>query len=247
MEKIMRTKTSTALAALILGVTLCRHAIAQDQVQVFDEAPSLDQLRAILIPDAGPGQSRKIEIPRQDMNPITPTSAALPAPTPAPTPAPALAAAPQPAAPIQATAMEHTAQPGAAAMPKHVPAKPAAMPVPDHHGANAVAFRINFAMASDAIPPSYRPHLDSIVDLMKEEPKLALTIEGHTDARGNADYNMELSRRRAISVMRYLIGHGVDSTRLVAIGKGKTAPLTANPFDAENRRVQFVSTGQSGT
>ncbi len=240
----MRPTTYTALAALILGIALCTQAIAQEQVQVFEEAPSLEQLRAILIPDAGPGQSRKIEFPpRQDINPITTTSA--PAPTPAPLPA--LAAAPQAPAPAQAAAADHTVQAGAAAMPKHATVKQAALPVPEQHAANAVAFRINFATASDAIPPSYRPHLDRIVDLMKDEPKLALTIEGHTDAFGNADYNLELSRRRAVSVMRYLVGHGVDGSRLVAVGKGKTAPLTANPFAAENRRVQFVSTGQSGT
>ena len=67
MEDIVRPMTSTALAALILGISLWTPAIAQDQVRVFDEAPSLEELRAILIPDSGPGQARKIEIPRRDL------------------------------------------------------------------------------------------------------------------------------------------------------------------------------------
>ena len=44
----MRPTTCTALAALVLGFALCAQAVAQDQVRVFEEAPSLDQLRAIV-------------------------------------------------------------------------------------------------------------------------------------------------------------------------------------------------------
>src|SRR5882672_8579737 len=88
MEKIMRPVTSTALAALILGIALCAQAGAQDQVHVFEEAPSIDELRAILIPDSGPGQSRKIEIPRRDVtavpSPVVPSAAIAPAAAPAP-------------------------------------------------------------------------------------------------------------------------------------------------------------------
>jgi outer membrane protein OmpA-like peptidoglycan-associated protein len=126
--------------------------------------------------------------------------------------------------------------------------KPVALPRPAKPEAAAVAFRINFATASDVIPSGYLPHLDRIVDLLRQEPGLALTIEGHTDAYGSAEYNLELSRHRAVAVMRYFVGHGVDASRLVAVGKGKTSPLIDNPFDARNRRVQFVNAGQqSGT
>jgi len=232
----MRPTTSAALA-FALGFALCPRAIAQDQVRVFEEAPSIEELRAILVPDSGPGMSRKIEIPRQN-------STAVPG---AVAPSSALGAAPPPA-PVQAGKADSAATAGtAASMPKGSVLKQAALPVPKPSEATAVAFRINFATASDVIPPSYRPHLDRIVDLMHQEPTLALTIEGHTDAYGSAEYNLELSRRRALAVMRYLVGQGADGSRLVAVGKGKTTPLTDNPFDSRNRRVQFVSTGQSGT
>ncbi len=229
----MRPTTLTALAALILGFALCAPSIAQERVTVFEDAPSLEQLRAILVPDSGPGLSRKIEI-------LRPGDSAAPSASPAPQPAaqpamPAYAATSVPAAPTAVT-------------PKAPEVKPAALPRPPKPAPAAVAFRINFASASDVIPPAYLPHLDRIVDLMRQEPKLALTIEGHTDAHGSAEYNLELSKRRAVAVMRYLVGHGIDASRLVAVGKGKTSPLLADPYDGRNRRVQFVNGGeQSGT
>jgi OOP family OmpA-OmpF porin len=240
MEEIMRPTTCTALAALVLGFALCAQAIAQEQVRVFEEAPSIDELRAILVPDSGPGKSRKIELPRADGT--TAPSAAAPAP---------MVAAPQPAL-VQSGKADsgETALPtvATAAMPKAHALKPAAFPRPPRPEAAAVAFRINFASASDVVPPSYLSHLDSIVGLLRQEPTLTLTIEGHTDAYGSAEYNLELSRHRAVAVMRYLVEHGIDASRLVAVGKGKTSPMTANPFDGSNRRVQFVNAEhQSGT
>jgi OOP family OmpA-OmpF porin len=242
MEEIMRPATSILLAAFAYGLSLTGPAFAQDQIHVFEEPPPLDELRAILIPDQGPGLLRKIE--------IAPRDASMPAPAPTST-APALAAAPAPMpkpAPVH-VAKADNAEPAAtvaAAAPKHPGVKPASLPVPAPQG-NAVAFHINFAFGSDTLPSTYRPHLDRIVELMKAEPSLALTIEGHTDAYGSDAYNIELSRHRAVSVMRYLVEHGIGGSRLVAVGKGKSSPLTANPFDPSNRRVQFISTGQSGT
>jgi outer membrane protein OmpA-like peptidoglycan-associated protein len=244
MEEIMRPATSILLATFALGFSLAVPAFAQDQIQVFDEPPPLDELRAIFIPDQGPGQSRRIEIPPRDALP------AVPAPT---STASAIAAAPAPAmklAPAKVTksnAAEPSVTPAAATPPKRADVKPASLPALPKQASNAAAFHINFSSNSDALPSTYRPHLDRIVELMKAEPSLALTIEGHTDAYGNDAYNIELSRRRAVSVMRYLVDHGIGGSRLVAVGKGKSSPLTANPFDSSNRRVQFVSTGQSGT
>jgi OOP family OmpA-OmpF porin len=241
MEEIMRPTTCIALAALVLGFALCAQAIAQEQVRVFEEAPSIDELRAILVPDSGPGKSRKIEIPRADGT-IAPSAVA---------PAPTVAAGPEPAL-VQSGRADYgqRALPvvAAVAVPKASALKPAALPRPPRPEAGAVAFRINFASASDVVPPSYLSHLDSIVGLLRQEPTLTLTIEGHTDAYGSAEYNLELSRHRAVAVMRYLVEHGIDASRLVAVGKGKTSPMTANPFDGSNRRVQFVNAEhQSGT
>lgn len=240
----MRPATSILLAAFAYGSSLTAPALAQDQIHVFEDPPPVDELRAILIPDQGPGLSRKIELPPRD--------GAMPIPAPTRTPSNHAAAAPartpKPAsAPAAKSGNGDPPAIAAAAAPKHPDVKPASLPMPAPRGGNAVAFHINFAFGSDALPSAYRQHLDRIVELMKAEPTLALTIEGHTDAYGSDAYNIELSRHRAISVMRYLVEHGIGGSRLVAVGKGKTSPLTANPFDPSNRRVQFVSTGQSGT
>jgi outer membrane protein OmpA-like peptidoglycan-associated protein len=69
-----------------------------------------------------------------------------------------------------------------------------------------------------------------------------VSIEGHTDNRGTAAYNMGLSARRAASVVEWLVQHGVDASRLTSIGYGLTRPLDSNETDMgrrNNRRVEF--------
>ncbi len=64
-------------------------------------------------------------------------------------------------------------------------------------------------------------------------------VEGHTDARGGPDYNIDLSERRAAAVAGHLVGLGVERERITARGLGLTAPRTDDPLDAENRRVEL--------
>ena len=67
-------------------------------------------------------------------------------------------------------------------------------------------------------------------------------VEGHTDAKGAADYNLRLSQQRADEVRRYLIAHGVTGARLDAVGRGALDPATpATPQAAQNRRVRIVN------
>ena len=222
----MRPFTRTALAALMLGVPLLTPALAQEQVRVFEDAPSIEELRAILIPESTPGKTRKIEIPRASPSGSAPSTNS-----------------PNPASP-PAVASSGNANMAGAAMPAVQPTseKPRVIQTV----AAAVAFRINFASNSDVIPSTYRQHLDRMAAFLREEPELTLTIEGHTDAYGSVEYNLNLSRRRAVAVMRYLVDHGIDAGRLVAVGKGKSSPMISDPFDGRNRRVQFVNTGPQG-
>jgi len=65
-------------------------------------------------------------------------------------------------------------------------------------------------------------------------------IEGHTDASGNADYNRSLSEKRAETVKTFLTYNEIDEGILATRGMGEDSPLNAaNPYAAENRRVQF--------
>src|SRR5262249_4913120 len=157
--------------------------------QMFDEAPSLEQLRNILIPESRGGLARRLEIPRRDVvdGPRLSQPAALSSPATPPSgssTAPPAADAARPVPPQSAAA---PASPVAAPAPAVPAAAPAAQAAPD-----AVGFRINFALNSAVIPPTYYAYLDKMAELMREEPRLVLTVEGHTDASGSDEYNMTL-------------------------------------------------------
>jgi outer membrane protein OmpA-like peptidoglycan-associated protein len=73
-------------------------------------------------------------------------------------------------------------------------------------------------------------------------------VAGHTDAKGNARYNKQLSLRRAESVRHFLITNGVDTGRLDAVGYGSEHPLTPDrPEDPANRRVEIRDVGPAST
>jgi OOP family OmpA-OmpF porin len=89
---------------------------------------------------------------------------------------------------------------------------------------------------------SSEKHLDGIVASLRVEKDTHFEIAGHTDSVGSDDYNDRLSQARALSVMRYLAGRGLDSERMNARGYGESQPIETNDTDegrARNRRVEF--------
>jgi OmpA-OmpF porin, OOP family len=105
--------------------------------------------------------------------------------------------------------------------------------------------QIHFEFDKDKIRPESFPILDAVTDVLKQNPKIKLEIQGHTDNKGAPDYNKRLSDRRAASVKKYLAQHGIDESRLTSRGYGMEVPLVPNTTDqnrALNRRVQFVRT-----
>lgn len=215
------------VVALTCGVMLLSGSAVAQSVRTFDDAPSIEQLRAIMVPESQPGAGRAIVMQRPNTSAIQgdmqPASAQIVAPSPAP------AATTPPPAPRRAEA---------AAVP-HAQA-PAASPADE---AGVVAFRINFGFNSATLPDSAHVMIDRIAQLLKEAPQVRLRIEGHTDAVGSDEANLSLSERRARSVAHYLATHGIAAERLKLVGKGKAEPLTADPYDPANRRVQFVRIG----
>jgi outer membrane protein OmpA-like peptidoglycan-associated protein len=110
-------------------------------------------------------------------------------------------------------------------------------------GVVRVLQQVHFATASATILPDSFPMLQEIANLLKVNPGIKkMSIDGHTDNKGNADMNKTLSQKRAESVMKWLTDHGVEQTRLEAHGYGLERPIESNDTDkgrAANRRVEF--------
>ncbi|MBS1190019.1 MAG: OmpA/MotB protein [Rhodocyclaceae bacterium] len=110
----------------------------------------------------------------------------------------------------------------------------------------SVDFAIQFNVGSATVSPASETTLGQIAKILALSPDHCVVVEGHTDATGNADRNMALSRDRANSVVNYIADkNGVDRKRLVPVGKGQTDTMkNLDPRDPKNRRVVFkVVTG----
>lgn len=102
---------------------------------------------------------------------------------------------------------------------------------------------IQFDFDSANLQATSKPLLDNLAQAMNSERLSALhfRVEGHTDAKGKPDYNLQLSNRRAQAVVDYLALAQVAPTRLQAQGKGATEPLIPErPLASENRRVRIT-------
>jgi len=99
-----------------------------------------------------------------------------------------------------------------------------------------------FNTNSSDIKPGFYSTLDKIADVVVRYGKTSLTVAGHTDDVGSAQYNQQLSERRAHSVASYLESKKVNPVRLVLVGKGEAMPIASNSSEggrAENRRVEL--------
>lgn len=75
--------------------------------------------------------------------------------------------------------------------------------------------------------------LDSLVDLLNENPNITIELSSHCDYRGADEYNLRLSQRRAESVVKYLIQHGIPKERLTPVGYGESRPKVVTRKMAE--------------
>ncbi|HVI00665.1 MAG TPA: OmpA family protein, partial [Enhygromyxa sp.] len=101
---------------------------------------------------------------------------------------------------------------------------------------------ITFENNSEAIRPVSRPVLDRAVDVLSRNPDVRINIVGHTDSKGDRDYNISLSQRRAASVKTYLVERGIAEDRITTEGVGPDQPLDTNDTKAgraNNRRIEF--------
>lgn len=108
--------------------------------------------------------------------------------------------------------------------------------------------RIYYEFDKYDVTKQYKVTLDSLFDVLTQNPKFTLEITGHCDSKGTDEYNMELGKKRAQSAADYLMKKGIAVERLTLLSKGEAEPLAPNETEegkdnpqgrAENRRVEF--------
>jgi peptidoglycan-associated lipoprotein len=158
---------------------------------------------------------------------IGPGAAAAPAPAPAPRVAEAPVTRP---APPSEPAVQPAPSPAA-------PAAPAASPLKD----------VFFDFDKATIREDQKAALNASVGWLKANGQRKLTIEGHCDERGTAEYNLGLGERRAKAVKDYLLAAGIPADRIATVSYGKERPFVLGHDESAwkwNRRGQLVITGQ---
>ena len=83
---------------------------------------------------------------------------------------------------------------------------------------------IFYAFDKATLLPESKNALDSLILMLNENPNITIELSAHTDYRGAEDYNKKLSQKRAESVVKYLINHGIAADRLTAVGYGEEKP-----------------------
>ncbi len=101
---------------------------------------------------------------------------------------------------------------------------------------------IFFETGKATLKPESFPELDRTVEFLKNNPTMEIEIAGHTDNVGSETFNQKLSENRAKSVEAYIVEHGINESRLKAVGYGESRPIAFNSDDEgrqKNRRVEF--------
>jgi len=106
-----------------------------------------------------------------------------------------------------------------------------------------VALYVNFDTGKSIIKPESQPIIEQIVQMMKSNPELKISVQGHTDNVGSPKSNKTLSEARAKAVIAAIVEEGIDTKRLSALGHGQDKPIADNKTEegrAKNRRVELV-------
>jgi len=107
---------------------------------------------------------------------------------------------------------------------------------------NKAAQSIYFATGSAKLLAKSYPALKQVVQVLNDNPSYKIDINGYTDNTGGSELNQKLSENRANSVKQYILGSGIDESRITAIGRGEDDPIADNKTSkgrAKNRRVEM--------
>lgn len=209
------------LSLLLLGALVCTGAAAQTETPSTEtmirqlQAPRTRGITRNLFPERVPAAG----------------AAAAGSGTPA-VAAPAESAATGASTVATSTTASGTAQAGTNAAPAIEVARP------------SLSLLIQFDFDSARVRPESREALTNLSQalLSAELRESRFLVEGHTDAKGSAEYNQRLSTLRALAVRDYLKAQGVDEARLQAAGRGASELANSTePYAAQNRRVRIVN------
>jgi peptidoglycan-associated lipoprotein len=104
-----------------------------------------------------------------------------------------------------------------------------------------------FDLDSQTIRDDAKPALQKDADWMKRWGSTKVMVEGHSDERGTAEYNLALGERRAAAVRDYLVNLGIATDRIQVVSKGKESPVCSESNEScwqQNRRGHFVITAK---
>ena len=220
--------------------------VRPEQLVQFQQASSWRTLWGLVA-----DRPRPTVIPTRYLFSVNPTRPAAPTPAPLmqhpllPVPRPTRQPLPHHRLPMSARQLRAT--PLRPSLPVVAPA--AVTPVPHAspqlseqlgQGQAVVWPNLYFAQGQADLLPAARASLDTLVSVLRQQPRLRLQVQGHTDNQGDSTLNRELSQRRADVVCRYLVVSGIEASRLQAQGYGGAHPAVDNrvpTLRARNRRV----------
>ena len=172
--------------------------------------------------------AKKKPAPVAEAAPPPPVVAPAPAPAPAPPPAPAQRV--EEAVPVPQLSEDSIGGRSLEDLNRDSPFRPAL-----------------FALDSSELDDTGRAIVSANAEIMKKYPTWLITVEGHCDERGTAEYNLALGERRAVAVKTYLVALGVAPDRLRTVSYGKEFPFDTGHAEAawaQNRRAHFVITSK---
>jgi peptidoglycan-associated lipoprotein len=161
------------------------------------------------------------------VQPVPPATEVAPPPAARPAPPPRAVTEPVPVLPEPAESVSSTSLDD---LNRNSPLKPAF-----------------FGLDSSEIDPTAKSVLDGNAALLRQNATWVITIEGHCDERGTAEYNLALGERRAGAALAYLVSLGIPASRLKTVSYGKEFPFDPGHDDsawAKNRRAHFVITAK---
>ena len=165
-----------------------------------------------------------------------------------PPPAPAAPPPPPPAAPVTPPPPPPPPAPAPAPPPRQLTeAEIFAAKTVDQLNAERPLDDVYFDLDKSEIREDAKSHLQKNADWMKKWTSTQVSVEGHCDSRGSAEYNLALGSRRANAVKEYLTNLGVPAGRLTIVSKGKEQPVCSEDGEscwAQNRRGHFVITAK---